>query len=133
MDLSWWPGLTVLIVLTCLQLCHVTARVIAHAVDGEHADVVGEATHEVSEDAGLQVCLAVRFIFFHAEGLNSVGIGPSAGLPLHAGRVGGAVHYRRDIFGRTRHWKRSWRKEKISPPILILIGFTSSMELLDCV
>lgn len=95
-----------LVVLTCFQLCHTTLRDIALTINSNHADVVGEATHEVCEFAGLWGWLATRYIFLYAKGLDNVEISSATGLPLHKGCVVGAVQYSLNIFRRTRHWRR---------------------------
>ena len=101
-----FTGRISLVFLTCFQLCHTTLRDIALTINSNHADVVGEATHEFCEFAGLWGWLATRYIFFYAKGLDNVEISSATGLPLHEGCVVGAVQYSLNIFRRTRHWRR---------------------------
>ena len=65
---------------------------VALVADGNHADVVGEAAHEVWHDAGGGVGLAAGHVFLHADGVDQVGVGSAAGLPLHKGRVRDTIH-----------------------------------------
>lgn len=92
--------------LTCFELLHFTLRHVAHAVNGDDADVVGEAAHEVGQDAGLGVCGAVGLVFLHAESLDDVGVCAAAGLPLHPSYVAVAVQTGHNVFRRTGHWEK---------------------------